>query len=211
MMNPGKLETSIVFLLVITVLYAGCVPEPGQGKILPEELEMSEAGQIVNLKAEILDTGGIVMEHPIINWSSSNTDVAAVDNKGSVTAVGSGLTTITAQAGKVQAKAKITVKILAKVEIEPQKLEMQPDTSKTISLRCLNDKGYSIDCKKTTWRSSDEAVAAVDDEGTISSLAPGNAEITARIGKTESKISVNVVEKKKDKKKSRRKRRKRRR
>jgi len=210
-MNPGKMETSIGFLVVITLLYAGCAPEPGQGKILPEELEMSEAGQIVNLKAEILDTGGIVMEHPVINWTSSNTDVASVDNKGTITAVGSGLTTITAQSGKVQAKAKITVKILAKLEIEPQKLEMQPDTSKTLSLRCLNDKGYSIECRKTTWRSSDEAVAAVDDAGTVSSLAPGSAEITARIGKTESKISVNVAEKKKAKKKSRRNRRKKRR
>ena len=123
-------------------------------------------------------------------WSSSNTNIASVEN-GKVTAVGGGNATITVKAGEKVAACQLTVIVpIETIVLNQQSLTLGEGDSFALKAT-LTPKDASD--KTITWSSSDESVASVDQGGVISAIRQGTATITAKAGDKEATCVVTVI------------------
>ena len=112
-----------------------------------------------------------------VTWSSDNADVATVDN-GTVTAVGAGKTTITVTTvdGSKTATCIVTVTVpVTGVKLNKETLELFTDGSETLTATV--EPGNATN-KNVTWNTSDNTVATVDENGTVTAVGAGEATIT---------------------------------
>ena len=78
--------------------------------ITPEMATLMSIGETVQLVATVLDQNGQPVSGAVVNWSSSDENVAVVDDHGLVSALKNGTVIVTARAGNASANANITVK-----------------------------------------------------------------------------------------------------
>ena len=117
-----------------------------------------------------------------VTWKSSNTEVATVDANGKVTAVGEGNATITVTTvdGSKTATCIVTVTVpVTGVKLNKETLELFTDGSETLTATV--EPGNATN-KNVTWSSSDETIATVDNNGTVTAVGAGKATITATAG-----------------------------
>ena len=118
-----------------------------------------------------------------ITWTSSNGNVAKVDQNGNVTAVNEGTATITAKSnnGKI-ATCKVTV-------INPASVAVSSVGLNSTSITLKNIRNYKLTAtvspsnasnKTIIWTSSNSNVARVDANGNVTAVNEGTATITAR-------------------------------
>lgn len=113
-----------------------------------------------------------------VNWQSSNTSVAMVNQDGIVKAIGKGSTVITAVSadGKCFANCIVTVLVHAEsITLSETDVTMKKGESKTLTAT-INPED-AID-KKLTWTTSNSNVVTVED-GTIKAVNGGTALVTA--------------------------------
>lgn len=127
-----------------------------------------------------------------ITWSSSDENVATVSD-GLVKATGMGSATITASCGGLTAQCVITVEI----PFEEVKLSADKITLVIGENTVLKATAYPEEAGKGTfiWESSDESVAKVSDDGTVTGISSGKAVITVTLAedptlKAECEITV---------------------
>jgi len=128
------------------------------------------------LTAKILPSG-LMLD---TTWRSADPAVAAVDEEGMVTAVGNGLTSVTAslESGVTATVMVSVVDVPAKdIKISKSKLKMTVGGQHELKSRIAP---ANATITQAFWSSSNEAVATVDENGKISALAPGKVVITAR-------------------------------
>ena len=77
--------------------------------ITPEMTTLTEFGETVQLEVAAEDANEVAIDEPVITWSSGDETVATVDEAGLVTAVGNGMTDITAQSGNAMQSVTVTV------------------------------------------------------------------------------------------------------
>lgn len=113
-------------------------------------------------------------------FRSSNTKVAAVDEDGKITAVGTGTATITASTSQgVTATCKVTVKRPKAAAIKLNQTKVTLGVGETQKLTgSLSPKGAS---GKITWSSSNPKAAGVSSSGTVKAKALGKTTITAKL------------------------------
>ena len=164
------------------ILYASTVSATGVS-ISPDSKTLNK-GETVQLTATVLPTDAT---DKTVTWSSSNNDIASVDNNGEVTAVGPGTATITATANDGSGKAascRITVNEPytppAIVHVTGISLDRKTATIKKGSILQLSATvtPSNADDKTVRWESSNTDVATVDDNGKVTAIAPGTATIT---------------------------------
>lgn len=164
------------------ILYASTVSATGVS-ISPDSKTLNK-GETVQLTATVLPTDAT---DKTVIWSSSNNDIASVDNNGEVTAVGPGTATITATANDGSGKAascRITVNEPytppAIVHVTGISLDRETATIKKGSILQLSATvtPSNADDKTVRWESSNTDVATVDGNGKVTAIAPGTATIT---------------------------------
>lgn len=145
-----------------------------------------QLGQDISLKAK--GVNGSVLDDLTdkATWTSSDTGVVSVD-KGKLTINAAGKTTITA---KYQGRTD-TIELTAKSPYKSMSIadsvgvkgpyEMQVgEAAKSLVATSLNTSGNNETVTgKATWKSSNEAVATVDETGKVTPVAAGTATITA--------------------------------
>lgn len=136
-------------------------------------------GETLELKATVAPEN---VTDKTVTWKSSDESVATVDANGKVTAVDAGTATITATSGDGAAFAEcaITVNKLAE-SIELNKTESTIYKGKTDIIIATVIPENTTD-KTVTWKSSDESVATVDENGIVTAVGRGEATITATSG-----------------------------
>lgn len=120
-----------------------------------------------------------------IKWSSSNTKVATVSNKGVVTAKAEGKAVITAKLTQKNSKgkyltAKTTVTVTTKVgSVVLSENEITIGVKGNTKTLKATVKPSSASNHKVEWTSSDESIATVDANGVVTATGYGETEITA--------------------------------
>ena len=130
-----------------------------------------------------------------VNWTTSNNKVATVDENGNISAVGEGETTIKAVA---DGNDKISSEV--KVKVTNPRITIQNGEKASILLntkmQLFTDTG--VEDSKITWKSSDDSIVTVDENGLITGVKEGNANVIAtyeEYNKTDSiQITVNTLE-----------------
>lgn len=169
----------IAIALCMALAFAACKnddPETGGG-VETVTIDKNELSLVVNgsatLQAKINDVVSTA-----VTWSSNKPSVATVDNNGKVTAVGEGTATITATAN-----ADTTKKAMCSVTVEKADITVAIDpTILTLGIgedATLQAKINGVNSTEVTWKSSDDAVAAVDSNGKVTAKKEGTTTITA--------------------------------
>ena len=149
-------------------------------------------GSTLTLKATITPSDA---SNKTLEWKSSNTNVATVDQSGKVTAKGVGTADIEVKTnnGKT-AKCSITVKAIEVTSIELDKTSTSVNIGSSVTLKATVKPDNATN-KKLTWSSSNTSVATVDQNGKVTGVSKGTVDITVKSnnGKT-AKCSVTVNE-----------------
>ena len=162
-------------------------PVPTSIEITPSSATLNSIDQTVQLAPVVLDENGAEIADASVTWTSGAADVATVSGQGLVTAVNNGSAVITAQSGSLSASASITVsQVPVRIVIElppPGGRLMQTDTGQSILVATVQDSnGHPVAGAEVTWSSSDESVVTINDQGVVTEVSSGVAEITARSG-----------------------------
>ncbi len=122
---------------------------------------------------------------PTITWKSSDANVASVDVKGLVTAVGDGTATITAETdnGKTASREITVSSVDVKAEsVTPtaDKTELLLKETAQITYTYAPENVTNVEEKKknVTYKSSDEEVLTVDATGKVTAVGNGTATVT---------------------------------
>lgn len=139
-------------------------------------------------------TVSVSPENATIVYSSSDEAIATVADDGTVTAIALGKATITAQAGKVSNRCEITVTDGSQPEttvtLEPESLTLNVGETGQLTATVTPESDTPI-----IWSSSDDAIATVADDGTVTAVSPGSAVISASVGDARGDCTVTVQQK----------------
>ncbi len=149
-------------------------------------------GQTQQLTATALDA----QSQPVATtfaWTSSDDNIADVDNAGLVTGTGIGSATITATAGGISATATITVATnVASVSVMPNPATFGVGVEQQFTATALdamsNDTGRPI-----TWSVVDDTILSIDSSGLARGLAEGSTEVVATSDGIEGRATVTIT------------------
>lgn len=160
-------------------------------------------GEMIALAPEISKTEETAPDDTMLVYSSANPKVASVDTFGTVTAVSSGETVIHCEAADntyINADVAVHVaKNVNKVILSDSKLDMAiPGQNSEHQLMVIFDPEDAY-IQTGVWSSSNEAVAMVDQEGTVTAVGNGKAVISflsddTGKAKKEAKCNVTVTQ-----------------
>ena len=123
-----------------------------------------------------------------VSWKSTNVDVAAIAEDGTVTAKGAGQATIKITVGDVSATCKVNVvQPVTSIYLNKTALEMTALDTYQLQASVYPSEANN---KEVSWESSDEKVATVDKNGLVQAKEKGTAVITAK-AKDGSEVSRN--------------------
>lgn len=161
---------------VVAECHVTVVPTPVEGIAIeangPTALKVS---QTVQLTATITPE---TATDKSVSWSSSNSEIASVDENGLVTAKQVGTATISAKSGSKEAILSITVIPTLAETITLNRTTAALKVSETIKLMASFSPETTTD-KSVTWISSNETIATVNSEGMVTAHELGECEITA--------------------------------
>lgn len=133
---------------------------------------------------------------PVIRWESKDPSIATVDEKGRITGVYPGVTTITAtMPGGQVSSLKITVNPIkvSSVSIKPSSVKMTIGETMTVTTK-ISPKNATW--PGVTWSSADESILTIDQNGVARAVGVGKTTITAttKEGKSRTaKVTVKPV------------------
>lgn len=197
-----KIISSLIAFAAIVCLLTACGVQI-TGISLPESVEL-EVGASETLTVEYAagedaaeDAVAEAASKLALVWTSSDEAVATVDAEGSVTAVAPGEVEITAASedGKLTASCRVTVGVSVTGIAAPETLELQIGETETANLGAavLPDNATNA---TLTYKSSNEAVATVGADGTVTAVGAGECEIeikAAGFGTPAAKSTTKVV------------------
>ena len=177
----------------IPAIYIPSYPVTGI-KVSPDTLTLNRKDETAQLTAEVIPS---YADNTRVKWKSSDENVVTVDEKGKVTAVGNGTATITVTSvsGNYTATVAVTVKI--PVEIEKISIEAEKETltklGESTELK-VKIEPENADAQKLIWKSENEMIAAVDENGKVTAIGNGTAIITVTTedGKNTASITITV-------------------
>jgi uncharacterized protein YjdB len=148
---------------------------PVTAVVLNQSAASMEVSQTLQLKATIKPFNASVQT---VTWSSSDNEVATVDDNGVVTAIAAGNATITASCDGQTATCVLTItgeKPVTSITLDETTLRVAEGKYARLTATVLpTDASQAL-----MWTSSDESVATVSQSGLVSAVAAGNAVITA--------------------------------
>ena len=193
--NGGKTETMkrtaaillglLVLIITTAAVCADAADRPDRQIVFEENRVIAGIRGIVFRKPGIERLSEDAPAKTKLVWQSSNPTVAAVSNWGQVTALTPGGTLITAQAeDNPEIKGSYELYVVWPVE---EMIPEEPDIILTMDAAGTKDETDLFYTYRPSdawmggvrWYSSDESVAAVDENGHVKAAAPGNAVITA--------------------------------
>jgi uncharacterized protein YjdB len=189
---------------LLTVLSAGVLSGCLDLKVIPDACTVSIVPNAVSvpvnstyrLTGTAFDCDGNSIRNKKILFSSSNQAVATVTAEGGVIGVAVGSASISATSDGKTASAQITVtpEAAATIVVSPNALILRRTNTRQLTATARNSTGAVVSGRTVRWASSNSAIASVDQNGTVTAMAPGQAVINAEIDQTVGSASVIVTE-----------------
>lgn len=130
--------------------------------------------------------------HVVISYTSSDNSVATVSDAGEVKAVGVGEADITAVVENTELSAVCKITVLPKIEsVDLNYTELSLKVGGTAQLTYTVQPEDAV-VESATYTSSDESVATVDEEGTVTAVADGTTTITVDVDGVTAECEVTV-------------------
>lgn len=186
-LSEGEAEISVFTRDVLFRQTVRCVPQP-EGLALAADEDVLAVNGILQLTPVLTPAGALAR----LQWLSADEGVAAVDFSGAVTGISPGSTVVTCRAGDLTASVPVTVKTAPqKVRISADLAYMHVGESKQLELH-VSPIGTELDT--ILWQSSDESVAAVDQNGFVTARSAGQTVVSARaLSRAEARFTVHVT------------------
>ena len=149
-----------------------------------------ETGKSTTVSWSVQPSGG---KKPVITWASADETVARVDQKGKITGVYPGTTTVTATLPNGQVSSvSVTVSPVkvSSIKLSPSKLTLSLGESGLMKAKISPS---NATWKEVAWSIQDESIATVSQDGTVTAVSPGTTTLVAftQDGKTKTaKITV---------------------
>ena len=150
------------------------------------------SGSTQQLTATTSDSAGNVLSGRSVSWSSGAPAVATVNARtGLVSAVSSGVATITATSEGQSGTSTITVTPVpvAAVSVSPPSASVVVGNTQQLSAVTKDSTGATLTGRTVTW-SSNNAAATVDANGLVAAVSAGTATITAT---SEGKTGTSII------------------
>ena len=183
--------------IAMAVMLTGCGGATVNGLTLPTSLEIAQ-GESETLElsyvfsAQELDDAAKqkAIEAAGITWMASG-DAVSIGADGTLEAKESGKVTVTAKTkdGK-EAKCEVTVLPLIEEIGLPESIELEVGGKESEALEIAKKPENGVG--EITWQSSDEEIATVDENGTVTAVGKGECEVTASVNGVEAKTKVTV-------------------
>ena len=188
MKKVNKLNILFIILVMCLLTLTGCSLFNDKTLTIGSSITKSDiyVGEVLKVYSNADEIG--LTDTP--KWSSSNPEVASIDENGVLEALSAGETTITLTVGNESVSADITVLLRsesAKIKISgSQTINIGEETTLTATLLNSSSKaGFS-------WASNNEEIATVDQSGVVKGISGGLVTITATC-KDDSTISESTV------------------
>ncbi|MDR1568908.1 MAG: Ig-like domain-containing protein [Oscillospiraceae bacterium] len=184
--TPNGLTASLIIYVVSS-------SQPSAVTLEPTTLELDLGDSNTGELKPSLTPADLDGEYEDFIWTTSDDTVATVDANGTVTAVSEGKATITVRTknGKT-ATATVTVSKSGAESITIDSTDLTVEVGDTIKL-ATNVSG--TDDEELTWSTSATEIARVDDDGTVTGVSVGKAEITVFTSNGKhATVTVTVVE-----------------
>ena len=141
----------------------------------------------VNEKKQLKTNAG---KKDVVAWTSSNSGVVTVDEKGNLVAVAAGNAVITATLGESSDRCEVIVKNTT-TNIGEDVIELK--TKGTYQKHTL---GLQIEGRKNTvkWTSSDKTIATVTSKGMVTGKKAGEVTVTAEANGVKDSVTVKVAD-----------------
>ncbi|CRZ34889.1 Ig-like protein group 2 [Herbinix hemicellulosilytica] len=136
------------------------------------EITISDTYIIIE-RGETYNLSATTSNNKHVNWTSSHKSIAVVDDKGNVTGLKPGETTVTATVDGSKATCKVKVKYPT-VTLDKKKVTLYRGQS--IKLNAHVSSGA-----EPKWKSNKKSVAIVNPDGTVTAIKNGTAIITATV------------------------------
>ena len=175
--------------LLAGMLLAGCTSPVEVTSVGIEEDELRLViGESAALTVEVSPADAI----SLLEWESSNPDVAIVDDGGLVVSVSQGEAEISVTAGSFSDVCKVIVTGVPATGITLNAENLQLFTGETAALTAEVFPDDTED-KTVSWSSSAPEVATVDESGLVTALTAGETVITASCGEYQATCNVSVA------------------
>lgn len=198
----GAAEITVTAINGISKVYTVIVTEPCRSvRILESEYEYDydddyydyviplNLGEEMQLHAE---KSPIDAADELI-WESSDESVVTVKN-GTVKAVGSGYADVIVHAGECRDERTVRVHGVSEFYFEESSEKLYKGESLSVKPIVYNTKGELVEGAAIQYKSSDETVVTVDNEGKITALKEGEAEIKAYLSMQLASYTVKVID-----------------
>jgi serine/threonine-protein kinase len=162
-------------------------------RIMPQ-LQALGVGEEVALQAAVADRLGVALRDRLVSWRSDNPQVAVVSGDGMVRGVAPGRVRIQALSGAGMAalELRISPANVTGVRIDPGSVVLQSGEAVVLRAEVQGGRGAPMRGIPIEWQSSDPAIAAIDQDGTVRGLRFGTARIAATAGGRRATVAVEV-------------------
>lgn len=115
-----------------------------------------------------------------VQWSSASPSVAAINSNGAITALSAGSSVITSMSGGIRTFCNFNVAaeqiLVQSITLSEPTMDLKEGEIKQLIATVFPN---NADDQKLSWKSSDESIATVDENGLVTAIAPGTATFTA--------------------------------
>ena len=146
------------------------------------------------LSAVVLDSADHVLTDRVVQWTSSDRNLATVSPTGVVTASSAGVVTISASCGVHSASIRFTVEELQAVMVEIANAPGALRVGESVRVRAVaRDAQKNAIDRPIAWITDDPEVARVSADGTLSAIAPGTVVVAASMDGVTRAVVVEVT------------------
>jgi hypothetical protein len=188
-------------LALLPLLLAAACDRPARVELEPRSLRFGVRGQTAKVHAAPFAKSGKPVPAERCRWSSTDEKVATVSgpaNDVAVTATGPGSARIRCAIGDVTAELEVLVRVVAKVAVAPEKVELKIlDEPAPVALQVAahDDTGAPVLGRAAFSRCANEDVCRGDGRAQLWAVGPGDTTAVVEVeGARSAEVAVHVVD-----------------